>query len=82
MWYFTKFFFYQHILEQEKYLLNSNEESEEFNNTIFSSIDENGDIYNNGLGYKKNYKFESSNSTSEIEEEGWTITGLIPYNKN
>ena len=70
------------VREQEKYLLNSNEESEEFNNTIFSSIDENGDIYNNGLGYKKNYKFESSNSTSEIEEEGWTITGLIPYNKN
>ena len=70
------------VREQEKYLLNSNEEPEEFNNAIFSSVDENGDIYNNGLGYKKNYKFESSNSTSEIEEEGWTITGLIPYNKN
>ena len=70
------------VREQEKYLLNSNEESEEFNNTIFSSTDKNGDIYNNGLGYKKNYKFEGSNSISEIEEEGWTITGLIPYNKN
>ena len=67
------------VREQEKYLLNSNEEPEEFNNVIFSSVDENGYIYNN---YKKNYKFEGSNSISEIEEEGWTITGLIPYNKN
>ena len=70
------------VREQEKYLLNSNEEPEEFNNAIFSSVDENGDIYNNGLGYKKNYKFKSSYSTDEIEQEGWAITGFIPYNKN
>ena len=70
------------VREQEKYLLNSNEEPEEFNNAIFSSVDENGDIYNNGLGYKKNYKFKGSYSTDEIEQEGWAITGFIPYNKN
>lgn len=71
------------VREQEKYLLNSNEEPEEFNNAIFSSIDENGDIYNNGLGYKKNQMLNTTGSTLiESINENYIVSGFIPYNKN
>ena len=71
------------VREQEKYLLNSNEEPEEFNNAIFSSVDENGDIYNNGLGYKKNQKFDIAGfNLTESINENYTVSGFIPYNKS
>lgn len=82
------------VREQEKYLLNSNEIPEEFNNAIFSSVDENGDIYNNGLGYKKGAFLTAAGVVSEENNDiyydfskhendsinNYTVTGFIPCN--
>ena len=67
------------VREQEKYLLNSNDQPEVFNNAIFSSIDENGLIYE-GLGYKKNMSLSGSGDLVGLE--GYITTGFIPFNKD
>ena len=61
--------------EQEQYIT---DEPEELLNDIFTSIDENGNIYN-GVGYKKNVALVSSNIVGN-NQQGYTVTGFIPYN--
>ena len=50
-----------------------------YTNMVPLSTDANGDIYNNGLGYKDGYAMSSSNT--EVEAGGFTITGFIPVKK-
>ena len=73
--------FLKYKKEQEQYLT---DEPEELLNDIFTSIDINGNIYNEGLGYKKNTIFKSTNGPGytlirEQAQEGYLITGYIPY---
>ena len=60
--------------EQEQYIT---DEPEELLNDIFTSIDENGKIYNE-VGYRKNAALVSANTPAN-GQEGYTITGFIPY---
>lgn len=50
-----------------------------YTNMVPLSTDANGNIYNNGLGYKDGYAMSSSNT--EVEYGGFTITGFIPVQK-
>lgn len=59
--------------EQEQYIT---DEPEELLNDIFTSIDENGKIYND-VGYRKDAALVSSNIVGG--SEGYTVTGFIPY---
>ena len=69
--------FFTYKKEQEQYITN---EPEELFNDIFTSIDENGKIYND-VGYKKNYVLDKSSTPNRPIEKpmpGYTITGSIP----
>ena len=61
--------------EQEQYIT---DEPEELLNDIFTSIDENENIYNK-VGYRKNAALVSANTPAD-GQEGYTVTGFIPYN--
>lgn len=64
--------------EQEQYIT---DEPEELLNDIFTSIDKNGNIYND-VGYKKNYLLNYNGSyydDSSQNGDGYTITGYIPF---
>lgn len=69
--------FFTYKKEQEQYIT---DEPEELLNDIFTSIDENGKIYND-VGYKKNHVLDKSftpNRPIEKPMPGYTITGSIP----
>ena len=48
-----------------------------YTNQVSISINTDGSIYNNGLGYKEGYRVRSGGS--EVEEEGHICTGFIPF---
>lgn len=50
----------------------------EYTNLVPTSQDNNGNVYNEGLGYKENYRLSSSGG--ENENAGHIISGFIPYN--
>ena len=66
--------------EQAKYI----EENSSGNiiNMIFTSTDSNGDIYNDGLGYKNEYSLSVAGTERSITDENknsFYITGFIPF---
>ena len=46
-------------------------------NELVYATDENGQLYNMGLGYAENTRYSTSN-LEEKEAEGWDLTGYIP----
>ena len=58
------------------------DEVQTIDNLIFNSIDINGNIYNNELGYKKNYKLSGQGEETVDNANECTITGFIPYQYN
>ena len=66
---------------QEQYIT---DQSEELLNDIFTSIDEDGKIYNDELGYKKNTILTTESGpgysvTNDQSQAGYLVTGYIPY---
>ena len=72
-----------YLLEQAPYI--EDNIPIEIKNMIFDSIEgENEEIYNDGLGYKTNTSLITSsgpgyNVLNEQDDEGYTVTGYIPY---
>lgn len=50
----------------------------EYTNLVPTSQDTSGNVYNDGLGYKENYRLSSSGG--ESANNGHIISGFIPYN--
>lgn len=54
-----------------------------YTNVLALSTDDNGNVYNNGLGYINNHRISSYSGTSAssgvTETEGYFSTGFIPY---
>ena len=49
----------------------------QFKNELMYATDENGELYNNGLGYKEKVRY-STTTQEEVYDAGWEVTGYIP----
>lgn len=47
-------------------------------NILTQAVDTDGSLYNNGLGYKENYRLSSNGTESSSSLEGNCVTGFIP----